>query len=335
MTSSLARTVQGVSDKEQAQLRGVSGLDRLCRLYGSAEYLEKKMQDWNEDVFFVELWDELQYRAKHRDTGHLGGDLTVAHVAGRTSNTITDDDDETGGLFDETSSAYRRLRIRTESVLIDTLSQTVRDALRPYARSSAWSSISDPSRDTPAFVMSAELDAALEVLNASLAFLARVLSDTALRRVARAVALTIQTYVWDSVLMRHHFSDAGVRQLARDVAALEAAFDNHVAPGQGRAGLTRLGDAIGLLGLPTHGAVGDGDAGGKGEDEEDAWGLADENAEVGAAPAGERGPTLQEVEARVYRDNAGARAVLEELGLGALSEGDARNVLGRRMQAGG
>ena len=56
ITSSIARTVQGVSKEDQAQLQGIGGLERLCRVYGSAEYLEKKMQDWSDDVFFLELW---------------------------------------------------------------------------------------------------------------------------------------------------------------------------------------------------------------------------------------------------------------------------------------
>ncbi len=50
MTSSIARTVQGVSKEDQASLQGVRGLDRLCRVYGSAEYLEKAMSDWSDDV---------------------------------------------------------------------------------------------------------------------------------------------------------------------------------------------------------------------------------------------------------------------------------------------
>lgn len=119
MTSSLARTVQGVSKEQQAELSGLSGLDRLCRLYGSAEYLEKKMQDWSEDVFFVELWDELQDRARSRaQDGPIGrsGSMTVAHVAARTSSGVGGDDADAGGLFDETCEAYRRLRVRTSTL---------------------------------------------------------------------------------------------------------------------------------------------------------------------------------------------------------------------------
>ncbi len=53
LTSIIARTVQGVSMEDQAELQGLGGLERLCRVYGSAEYLEKKMRDWSDDVFFL------------------------------------------------------------------------------------------------------------------------------------------------------------------------------------------------------------------------------------------------------------------------------------------
>ena len=50
LNSAVIRTVQGVSKEDQASLEGVGGLERLCRIYGSAEYLEKAMRDWNDDL---------------------------------------------------------------------------------------------------------------------------------------------------------------------------------------------------------------------------------------------------------------------------------------------
>ena len=61
MTSSIARTVQGVSKDEQAKLQGLGKLERLCRIYGRSEYPEKQMRDWSGHVFFLELRDELAY----------------------------------------------------------------------------------------------------------------------------------------------------------------------------------------------------------------------------------------------------------------------------------
>lgn len=45
-----------MSKEDQASVQGVAGLERLCRVYGSAEYLEKKMRDWSDDVVSLYGW---------------------------------------------------------------------------------------------------------------------------------------------------------------------------------------------------------------------------------------------------------------------------------------
>jgi hypothetical protein len=50
MTTTLGRAMGGVSREEQDKLLGIEGLESLCRTYGSADYLEKAMRDWSDDV---------------------------------------------------------------------------------------------------------------------------------------------------------------------------------------------------------------------------------------------------------------------------------------------
>jgi RAD50-interacting protein 1 len=50
LTTSLGRAVGGVTKEEQEKLLGIHGLERLCKTYGSADYLEKAMRDWSDDV---------------------------------------------------------------------------------------------------------------------------------------------------------------------------------------------------------------------------------------------------------------------------------------------
>jgi hypothetical protein len=40
----------GVTKEEQERLLGVEGLERLCKTYGSADYLQRAMRDWSDDV---------------------------------------------------------------------------------------------------------------------------------------------------------------------------------------------------------------------------------------------------------------------------------------------
>jgi hypothetical protein len=50
MTTALGRAMGSVTKEEQERLLGVDGLERLCKTYGSADYLEKAMRDWSDDV---------------------------------------------------------------------------------------------------------------------------------------------------------------------------------------------------------------------------------------------------------------------------------------------
>jgi RAD50-interacting protein 1 len=57
--------------------------------------------------------------------------MSMADVAERTSKAVEENGDG-GSLFDETASWYARLRERSERIIIDTLNNNVREALRPY-----------------------------------------------------------------------------------------------------------------------------------------------------------------------------------------------------------
>ncbi|MCJ1398688.1 hypothetical protein MMC11_001889 [Xylographa trunciseda] len=311
LNSSVARAVQGVSKEEQAQLEGLGGLDRLCRVYGSAEYLEKKMRDWSDDVFFLELWDELQFRARSGSDKKFAGDLSVEHIAERTSSVVGSQDDESGALFDETASAYRRLRIRSESLIQDLLVYNVDRSLRPYQRINPWSSLTSDIISPSSLNITAELDGCIQLLSSYLAFLSKVLAEAPLRRVSRHLIQAIQTFLWDRVLMLHKFSESGIAQFTRDLYAFWEVFDRYIAPGQGEIGMRRLREAVELMSMPV-----------KAEQ-----GATDDGAEESKESIG-----IWEVEKRVFRDNESAREVLEELGLEVLTEAEARSVLERRIE---
>ena len=307
LISSIGRNIQGASRETQTELQGLGGLEHLCRIFGSAEYLEKKMRDWSDDVFFLELWDELQDRAR-RNTGEkrLTGAISIEHVAQRISSTVGSEED-IGALFDETAGAYRQLRVQTEDALQDKLIVNIRNALRPYGRINPWSSLSitDP---ISSLTLTAELDAVIQLLEEYLSFLTKVLAQAPLRRIVRQAALALQTFLWENVLMRYTFSASGVVQYTRDVEILWGTIDRWVSDGQGETGMRKLKEALVLLNLPE--------------------GTSTENANGGDAFS----MTLWETEKRVFHNNEDAREALQELSLEMLSASDARNVLERRLE---
>jgi len=343
MTSSIARTVHGVSREDQNELQGVKGLDRLCRVFGSSDYLEHAMRDWSDDVFFLELWEELQDRASNRDriSSKLVGlheirEKTSAAVGG--GGDLRADDELQGALFDETAAAYHRLRVRSEAIIVETVTYNVREALRPYARISTWASLSSPAAAGGS--TSAELDPTLRLLTDYFGFLGKAAGQAPLRRINRQVCHVIQSYVWDNVLTRHSFSSLGATQLAVDVRAVCARMERYVGNGQARACMRRLLEGVTLIGLPVRGEIrrvqpsrsGDVD-----EDDDDAAAWDDVAEELTQEERGEerkKGLGLFEVERLVFMDNESARHALEQLGLETLSESEARAMLERRVELG-
>lgn len=322
MTSTLGRTVQGVDG--QASVEGVAGLERLCRVFGSAEYLEKKMEDWSNDVFFVELWSELQERVRqNRKEGRkVAGTMSISEVASRTSPAVANNDTSStqsspdGALFDETASVYRRLRLRSESIITSTLTSNVTAALKPYSRLATWATLSSPSASATAapLSMSSDLAHAVRTLSTQLSFLSRALGVAPLRRVSRQLLLSIQTYIWNHVLVRNTFSATGAAQLASDLDHLCSVVDTALGVAGHVGGslqiMKKLGEGLCLLNLSP---------------------ATDSNTESADEAAG---LGLWDVEKRLFADNESARAVLAELEIDGLTEAEARSVLERRVEIG-
>ena len=231
--------------------------------------------------------------------------MSIEDVAERTSSHVGSEG-ESGALFDETAGAYRRLRVRTEGIIQDLLIHDMREALRAYGRINPWSSLSSDDSDQASLAIAAELDAPLQQLTSYLGFLARALAAAPLRRIARQLSLSMQTFFWDYILMRHTFSASGVTQLMRDLAALWGVMDKYLGQGQGEMGMKKLKEAVALLNLPVH---------------------ATEDSSEGVLG-------LLEVEQKVFESNESAREVLQDLGLDVISESEARHVLERRVELG-
>ena len=313
MTSSVARTVQGISKEEQANVQGLNGLERLCRVYGSSEYLEKKMRDWSDDVFFLELWDELQYRAREKGQHgkNIAGSMSVTEVAERTSSNVGTE--ESGALFDETASAYRHLRVRTEEVMQENLSYDIRESLRPYGRLGTWSSIVPDPQSVSSMSPSSELDNPVQKLTSYLDFLSKALGDAPLKRISRQIALAIQAFIWEQVVLRNNFSTTGVTQSRRDVETIMTVFDRFCGSGQGRLGMRKLYDALQLIGMPIR-----------------ARESSDSSTDDSREPV--KGLSIWEVEKRIFQSNESARETLEELGIENLTESEARTMLEKRVE---
>jgi RAD50-interacting protein 1 len=358
------RLLQGQSKSEAL---GHKGLVSLCKIYGSAEYLERKMSDWADDLFFLELWEELQDRAQNDSTsmgGSVGHDLRVGDVAAETSSTIrkvvdTSFETDGGALFDETAIAYQRLKEHGEDEILRLLDVNVQDAIMPYSQTGSWASLSTTTSNPSDLAPSASLDSILQTISTLLGFLSKVLAAAPMRKMVKHFCSTLQTEIYDSLMMKQNFSAAGAAQLKRDLAAIENAVDSTCSSqGVGAAGMRKLNQALLLLGLPIKQSSSR-HLSGKNvssiETAEDVWGFDDSNDEdesledslgdsLGDTQEPETAPTatspsdddsprsLWAAERQIFLSNEAARQALAEMGLDLLSEADARNILKRRVE---
>lgn len=339
---------QGVADQGAFSLRGI---ESLSKLFGSSEYLERKMSDWSDDIFFLELWDELQDRARRnkRLSGAVGQGLNLSEVAAKTSATIAMKDDDSaretdgGGLFDETAASYRRLRERTEEQIVRALSVNIHNNIRSFTGMGGRATLSSGSLDPSSLSQSASVDTLTQTLSSLLGFLFTVLAPAPLRRITRQACHTIQKDIWDNAIMKHTFSLAGLAQFRRDISAIQQTIDSSIkAPGEADRGMRKLHEALVLLGLPVRASGIDTGVAAQGGDEGQDWGFEEE--EGGAAEVNEIDTTIQmngdeekvwglwEVEKRLNQSNESARRVLAEMGLTHLNEKEARNIIARRVE---
>jgi RAD50-interacting protein 1 len=340
------RLLQGQYSKHEAF--DERALATLCKVYGSAEYLERKMADWSDDVFFLELWEELQERASMNSGSNatIGKDLRIDEVASKTSTTIRPGEvsnsyeADSGGLFDETARAYRRLKDSAENEIGRLLDINIREAVAAYARVDSWTSMSSATVSTDPSP-SVALERLLQVTLVLIGFLSKVFARTALRRVVRHHCNTIQREILATVVLAHDFSAAGVAQLRRDLVAIEDAIDASCGmPGTATPGFRKLDEAIHLLGLPIkpssghlefESATDDSDGWGFEEDNEDTESVGKEAA-LTTSSSQDRVWSLWEAEKEIFRSNDAARQALSDMGLSLLNEQEARNLLKRRIE---
>ncbi|KAI1119961.1 RINT-1 family protein [Nemania abortiva] len=299
ITSTIGRTLHGVTRDQLAALEGTGAFETLCKVLGSSDHIVATLKDWSNEEFFITLWEELQTRAR-RNSGQetLAGGMSHEAVKDRISSAVGSDKD-TGILFDETIAAYSFRRKTAEEFLVSALIDSHQKAFRPYLGKPQWTTISsDVNIDASQLAITPELDEPLKILKRNLTFLASALSTAVYRRIWRIALEKLQDMLWGDVLLRQNFTTLGAAQLVRDLQAIFSLVDRHIPDGSLM--MSTLQDGAQLLNLPV--------------------------------ASGGEGVTLQQASDRIFTDNTEAKKTLAELGLESLTPANARKILQRRVE---
>ncbi|KNZ79633.1 RAD50-interacting protein 1 [Termitomyces sp. J132] len=165
---------------------GVDGVQRLCKALLSAKYVERTIRGWAEELFFVELWAEINHKDELRNTA-LANPLLPDPKAEREE--IPEDT-----LFDEVLARYDRLVNRAEGMIVQQVCGEIEGLLK--AHFSTLSPKPDSQSDNADEIsLSQTLLAPMALLSSHLTFLRTSMSQAILTNLYRRIISRLADHI--------------------------------------------------------------------------------------------------------------------------------------------
>ncbi|KAG8885666.1 hypothetical protein FRB97_000109 [Tulasnella sp. 331] len=210
LSSSFVRSVPGALASQvghgvdtKHMTSGVEGLSRLVKALVSGRWIKAAMESWGEDLFFLELWQEIQ--ANHTLRARVESSAWFPPC--RSSEHETDH-----ALFDELVKRYGSLSDRAEDMIANQVCTEVEEELKAYF-ASKWEKIGgqDLSAETNALSLPATLVAPISLLTSCLTFISQSVPETTTTTMYRRIAAAISKTIIQRCIVgrgRHQFSPA-------------------------------------------------------------------------------------------------------------------------------
>lgn len=162
---------------------GLRGLEILTGLYCLAKFLIDKMEEWSEDLLFVQLWAYCQ-------------------------------DTSTDSIFGESLKNYKNLCTRIVAKYEEFFRKEIRGALKNYVNSSVWNiEGSGPNSDAG----SPDLVHFSMTIPPYLAYLRRMLPDVDYYIISSGICDSLASIILEYVITNNQFTNAGIQQLQSDL----------------------------------------------------------------------------------------------------------------------
>lgn len=199
LSSALVRAVPGalgvnLGGKEDSSVNvdtrsltsGVSGVQRLCKALLSAHYMEISMDAWGEEVFFLELWTEINRRASLRARAQADPLLPDPRV----------EEDQFGQetIFGELISHYRKLSIRAQDMIVQQVCAEVEGNLRPHLTATTTPNPSTESEQDEVAV-SQTLLTPIALLSTHLSYIRATLPQSTVTLLYRRIASRLSEHI--------------------------------------------------------------------------------------------------------------------------------------------
>ncbi|GLB36487.1 putative RINT-1 / TIP-1 family protein [Lyophyllum shimeji] len=174
---------------------GVEGVQRLCKALLSAKYVESAMRSWGEELFFVELWTEINHNSSLRSQA----------VASPLLPDPTADSEEipSDTLFRGLLSRYEHLVNRAEGMVVQQVFGEIESLLKAHFATPFPDRISDHADEIS---VSQTLLAPIALLSSHLTFLRATMPQAILTTLYRRIAARLAEHILQrQIIFRGHF----------------------------------------------------------------------------------------------------------------------------------
>ncbi|KAJ7770915.1 TIP-1 family-domain-containing protein [Mycena maculata] len=176
---------------------GVEGVQRLCKAWLSARYVETAMEGWGEELFFLELWTEINHRASLRAQALAASSLPDPRAVGSAVPQET--------VFEELVTQYEKLARRAEDMIVQQVCGEVEGGLK--AHFSATTSPTPNRQVIDDMALSQTLLGPISLLSTHLTYLRTTLPQTVMTALYRRISARLAEHILQrQILYRGHIS---------------------------------------------------------------------------------------------------------------------------------
>ncbi|KAJ7693622.1 TIP-1 family-domain-containing protein [Mycena rosella] len=177
---------------------GVEGVQRLCKAWLSARYIEAAMEGWGEELFFLELWTEINHRASLRSQALAASSLPDPRAVGSAVPQET--------VFEELVAQYEKLVHRAEDMIVQQVCGEVEGGLKAH-----FAAITSPNPNhkivDDELGLSQTLLGPISLLSTHLTFLRTTLPQPVMTALYRRIAARLAEHILQrQILYRGHIS---------------------------------------------------------------------------------------------------------------------------------
>ncbi|KAI0768609.1 TIP-1 family-domain-containing protein [Trametes elegans] len=212
LSSSLLRAVPGALGAGEGRggdsrrlTAGVEGVQRLCKALVSAKYLANAMDVWGEDLFFLELWAEINRRSNLRTRAET--------VSSLPNPNLNEDEPPEGTIFEELVRHYTALVGRAEEMIVQCVTGEVEAGLKPHLQGGSTQVTPAVGADTPDDIALAQtLLGPLALLSSHLTFLRGTLPRATSTSLYRRIASRLATHLLQRQILYRGRARASVQE---------------------------------------------------------------------------------------------------------------------------